>query len=359
MARTRELRFVPKQLRYFGRDEKHAFGYPVPCLTDIQRKSYEAFLQVDVPPEKRKNQGLEAVLREIFPIVSYDGSMRLEYVRYELGEPRYDPDECRQLRLTYGRPFRLWLRLVKGDESIEEDVYLGDLPIMVGGGEFIINGAERVVVSQLHRSPGVDFLLETEAGDRKFFSCRIIPERGSWIEVQVTRRETLHVRIDQSGRFSAMTLLRAMDPEHSTDEQILRKFYEVKTISTRDIRCIERLENQIPCGDVIDPGSGEILAESCEPISREKAEKIVQSSLKEVLVLDGVDDPLVLNSCREDPSGRCCAFTSDSARATRRSWPRPRSCSTRSFSIRTATGSAGSAGSASTGNSSRTCPRQR
>jgi len=303
MARTRELRFVPKELRYFGRDREHAFEHPIPCLTDIQRKSYEAFLQADVPPEKRKNQGLEAVLRETFPIVSYDGSMRLEYVRYELGEPRYDPDECRQLRLTYGRPFRVWLRLVKGEETIEEDVYLGDLPIMIGGGEFIINGAERVVVSQLHRSPGVDFLLETEAGERRFFSCRIIPERGSWIEMQVTRKDTLHVRIDQSGRFSAMTLLRAMDPEHSTDEQILREFYKVKTVSARDIRCVERLQDQIPCGDVIEPETGEVLAESCEPISREKAEKIVQSSLKEVLVLDEVEDPIILNSCREDPSG--------------------------------------------------------
>ena len=101
------------------------------------------------------------MLREIFPIESYDKTLRLEYLRYELGKPRYEPDECRQLRLTYGRPFRVWLRLTK-EQPIEEEVYLGDMPIMLGGGEFIINGAERVVVSQLHRSPGVDFVGEIE-----------------------------------------------------------------------------------------------------------------------------------------------------------------------------------------------------
>ena len=104
------------------------------------------------------------MLREIFPIESYDKTLRLEYIRYELGKPRYEPHECRQLRLTYGRPFRVWLRLTK-EQPIEEEVYLGDMPIMLGGGEFIINGAERVVVSQLHRSPGVDFV--SEIGGRR------------------------------------------------------------------------------------------------------------------------------------------------------------------------------------------------
>ncbi len=104
------------------------------------------------------------------------------------------------------------------------------MPIMIGGGEFIINGAERVVVSQLHRSPGVDFVIETSEADRKLHSCRIIPERGSWIEINVTKKETLGVRIDQSGKFSAMTLLRAMDPAYSTDADILRAFYSTETM---------------------------------------------------------------------------------------------------------------------------------
>jgi len=108
-------------------------------------------------------------------------TLKLEYLRYDLGKPRYDPDECRQLRLTYGRPLHVWLRLNKGETTLEESVYLGDMPIMIGGGEFIINGAERVVVSQLHRSPGVDFVVEVESGDKKLHACRVIPsaEAGS------------------------------------------------------------------------------------------------------------------------------------------------------------------------------------
>ena len=164
---------------------------PIPDLTEIQTRSYDAFLQHEVPWQKRKDQGIEGVLREIFPIESYDKTLRLEYVRYELGKPRYEPDECRQLRLTYGRPFKVWLRLTK-EQPVEEEVYLGDIPIMLGGGEFIINGAERVVVSQLHRSPGVDFVMrDGRTGDRRLHSCRIIPERGSWIELNVTRKESL------------------------------------------------------------------------------------------------------------------------------------------------------------------------
>src|ERR1700726_2818078 len=219
----------PEQTRNFGQ-----FGdaVEVPSLTDVQTKSYDRFLQLDVLPEKREPTGLEGVLREIFPIESYDKSISLDYIKYELGKPRYDPDECRQLRLTYGRPFRVWLRLNK-EQPVEEEVYLGDMPIMIGGGEFIINGAERVVVSQLHRSPGVDFVVETEAGERKLHSCRIIPERGSWIEINVTKKGTLGVRIDQSGKFSAMTLLRAMDPSYSTSAAIIRKFYSSETVKLK------------------------------------------------------------------------------------------------------------------------------
>src|ERR1700761_9521448 len=215
---TRIIR--PPLIRNFGR-----FGdaVEVPDLTDVQTRSYDRFLQLDVSFDRRTQTGLEGVLQEIFPIESYDKKISLEYIRYELGKPRYDADECRQLRLTYGRPFRVWLRLKKSDgTAVEEEVYLGDMPIMIGGGEFIINGAERVVVSQLHRSPGVDFVVETEASDRKLHSCRIIPERGSWVEINVTKKEALGVRIDQSGKFSAMTLLRAMDKAYSSNADILR-----------------------------------------------------------------------------------------------------------------------------------------
>src|SRR6185436_11137534 len=211
MAVTARSRLETTNTRRFGSGRT---PYAIPDLTEIQTKSYEAFLQYETPQDKRKAEGLEGVLREIFPIESYDKKLSLSYIRYELGKPRYEPHECRQLRLTYGRPFRVWLRLTK-EQPIEEEVYLGDMPIMLGGGEFIINGAERVVVSQLHRSPGVDFMLSMEQGDKKTYSCRVIPERGSWIELAISKKDALGVRIDQSGKFSAMTLLRAMEPDFS------------------------------------------------------------------------------------------------------------------------------------------------
>ena len=140
----------PTQERNFGR-----FGdaVEVPSLTDVQTKSYDRFLQLDaIRPKSARTAGLEGVLREIFPIESYDKTLSLDYIKYELGKPRYGPDECRQLRLTYGRPFKVWLRLNK-EQPVEEEVYLGDMPIMIGGGEFIINGAERVVVSSCTARP--------------------------------------------------------------------------------------------------------------------------------------------------------------------------------------------------------------
>src|SRR6187399_550660 len=210
-------------IRTFGR-------YPpiveLPDLVEVQTLAWHEFLAADVAQANRDTQGLESLLREVFPIYSYDKTMCLEYVGYELGRPRYTIDECRKLRLTYGYPFKVRLRLVK-PEPIEEEVYLGEIPIMVGGGEFIINGSERVIVSQLHRSPGVDFSFDqTSASDnRKLHSCWIIPERGSWVELNVTKKETLSIRIDQSGKFSAVTLLRALTETLSTDRDLLRQFY--------------------------------------------------------------------------------------------------------------------------------------
>src|ERR1700736_4999905 len=248
-----QRKILPPATRNFGR---HGDAVEVPPLTDVQTRSYARFLQLEVEPEKRTPTGLEGVLREIFPIESYDKTLSLQYIKYELGKPRYGPDECRQLRLTYGRPFRVWLRLVK-DQHVEEEVYLGDMPIMIGGGEFIINGAERVVVSQLHRSPGVDFVVETEASERKLHSCRIIPERGSWIEINVTKKDTLGVRIDQSGKFSSMTLLRAMDPAYSSSADIFKAFYPVEEVKVTAANK-ERLVGALVADDVINPEDGEL-----------------------------------------------------------------------------------------------------
>ena len=302
MATTSQRRLHPQEIRHFG---SLRAPHPTPDLTEIQTRSYSEFLQYEVPPDKRKDQGMEGVLREIFPIESYDKSLRLEYLGYALGKPRYEPDECRQLRLTYGRPFKVWLRLTK-EEPIEEEVYLGDLPIMLGGGEFIINGAERVVVSQLHRSPGVDFVTEMAAGETRLHNCRIIPERGSWIELNVTRKESLFVRIDQSGKFSAMMLLRAMDPKYSEDAALLRTFYKTSVESIVDGRSATKIEGKLAVGDVVyppdSPRAGEIIVECGQKITKNVAETVCTSGLSSVEVTADVKNPLLLNALADDPT---------------------------------------------------------
>ncbi len=297
---TTVRRIVPAQRRNFGRIHDE---FPVPDLTQIQTLSYERFLQADDAAESRLDSGLEGVFREIFPIESYDKTLRLEFLRYDLGKPRYDADECRQLRLTYGRPLHVWLRLNKGETTLEESVYLGDMPIMIGGGEFIINGAERVVVSQLHRSPGVDFVVEVESTDKKLHACRVIPERGSWIELAVTKKDTLGVRIDQSGKFSSMTLLRAMSPAFSSDDAILEAFHEAEDVDSSDPKCASRLENKVACGDVVDPATGEVLVDSGTIISKALAQVLADAGgLGPIRVLKEARDPLILQSLQEDPT---------------------------------------------------------
>ena len=291
-------------LRVFG-------GYqhivPVPDLTEIQRKAYDDFLMVEVPQGQREARGLEELLREVFPIYSYDKTMCLEYVGYELGRPRYTIDECRKLRLTFGYPFKVRLRLVK-PEPVEEEVYLGEIPLMIGGGEFIINGSERVIVSQLHRSPGVDFSVDTASADRKLHSCWIIPERGSWIELNVTKKDILTVRIDQSGKFSAVTLLRALDEELSTDQQILRAFYKTKVVkkgkNQTENAFAKAITGKIAVGDIQIIKTGEVLVPSATEISEAQALEIAAGELGEIEVIDADPadlDLLIINSLHEDP----------------------------------------------------------
>jgi len=300
MAVTARRRLETETTRRFGSGRE---AYAIPDLTEIQTKSYARFLQYDTAFDKRKDEGLEGVLREIFPIESYDKKLSLSYLRYELGKPRYEPDECRQLRLTYGRPFRIWLRLNR-EQPIEEEVYLGDLPIMLGGGEFIINGAERVVVSQLHRSPGIDFVSEIESGERRLFSCRVIPERGSWIEINTTKKDSITVRIDQSGKFSVVTLLRAMDPKFGLDADILRTFYETTKQKITDSRSAAKIEGKVAVGDVVYPvGSdraGEIIIENGQKITKTAAETIKDSGLKLVEIMEPPATSILLNALADD-----------------------------------------------------------
>jgi len=287
----------------------------IPDLVAIQRSSYDRFLQRDVAPTKRKPVGLEAIFQETFPIESYDKKMLLEYLYYELEKPHYTPMQCRQLRLTYGYPLKIWCRLrtKEGEDLAEQAMYLGEMPIMIGGGEFIVNGAVRVIVSQLHRSPGVDFLIESKEGDRVLHGGRVIPERGSWIEIGVSNKDTLVVRIDQSSKIPATIFLRAMDPAYSTTEQILRLFYPTKAVPITKLT-----PTMWAVEPVVDKESGEIIVKAGAQISdkvsliqaayeapKEKSAKKQAKAKKSkesitIEVIETARDTLILNTLAED-----------------------------------------------------------
>lgn len=279
--------------------------FEISNLTEIQTLSYAKFLQLDTEPTHRADWGIEAILREVFPVNSYDGRYRLEYIKYDLGKPRYSALECRQLRLTYGMPFRVWLRLVS-ENNVEEEVYLGDIPIMIGGGEFIINGSERVVVSQLHRSPGVDFVQHSEPGERKQFSCRVIPERGSWIEIVVSKRGTLGIRIDQSGRFPAMTFLRALSRDYGDSSSLIKIFYGTTTIKVGKDIAQDRLIGKYVASDVIyprgHPRCGEIIIEIGQQVFENHVVEMRDATVKSVEIIDDLSDTVAISSIAEDPT---------------------------------------------------------
>jgi len=280
---------------------KRGDAIPIPDLVEVQRASYDRFLQLDQPFDKRDaEQGLEALLTEVFPIQSYDETMRLEYLYYKLDDPRYTPDECRELRLTYGMPFRIGVRLVREDvaEIPEEEIYLGELPVMMGGGEYIINGAERVIVNQLHRSPGVDFSIASAEADRPLHSARIIPERGSWIELEVSKKDILQMRIDQSTKIPCTTFLRAIDEDFSTTDTLIRLFYDVETIKVHDLK-----PEHYVASAIIDTETGEEIVPSVAQVG-DRVEQVMNSSLDTVDIITNANDALILNTIADEKSAK-------------------------------------------------------
>ncbi len=276
---------------------KRGDAMPVGDLCEVQTDAYERFLQLSIAPEERnKTLGLEALLREVFPIKSYDETMNLEYTTYMLEEPRYTPDECRELRLTFGRPFRVGLTLKREGkpELPEEQIYLGEFPIMMGGGEFIVNGAERVIVSQLHRSPGVDFQVVSSEGDRPLHSARIIPERGSWIELEVTKKDVLAMRIDQSTKLAATTFLRCLDESVAETSALLSLFYEVSEIKVENLK-----PEHWAAESIIDTSTGEELVHVGRQIG-DAHSAIMNSTLRKVRVIENPSDVLILNTVAEE-----------------------------------------------------------
>src|SRR4051794_3936520 len=218
----------------FGRIPEVA---PMPNLIEVQRSSYDHFLQMEVPPEQRASVGLQEVFKSVFPIRDFSERAQLEFVRYELETPKYDVDECQQRGITFAAPLKVTLRLVvwdvdedTGSRSIrdikEQDVYMGDMPLMTRNGTFIINGTERVIVSQMHRSPGVFFDHDkgkTHSSGKYLFAARVIPYRGSWLDFEFDAKDHLYVRIDRRRKLPATTLLLALDDANTEKKRAERK----------------------------------------------------------------------------------------------------------------------------------------
>src|SRR5512134_3191336 len=216
---------------------KREGGMPMPHLLDIQTAAFQTLLVPDDIHGARQDVSLERVFRDLFPISDVNGKYSLEFISYHLGEPKYSVEECIERDMTYAAPLKATLRLDVFEEvdgqrrlknAIEKEVYLGELPIMTPLGTFVINGAERVVVSQLHRSPGVVFEEDTHPNGQRLFSARIIPFRGSWVEFTIDIHDVIYVHIDKKKKFPASALLRAFG--YGTNADILKLFFATKVL---------------------------------------------------------------------------------------------------------------------------------
>ncbi len=273
----------------------------MPNLIEVQKSSYDDFLMVKEPPGGRPgDHGLQAVFKSVFPISDFSGRATLEFVRYEFEPPKYDVDECMQRDMTYSAPLKVKLRLIvfdvneeTGSKSIkdvkEQDVYMGDMPLMTSNGTFVINGTERVIVSQMHRSPGVFFDHDkgkTHSSGKFLFAARIIPYRGSWLDFEFDAKDIVFVRIDRRRKLPVTTLLYALGLD---DEDILSTFY--KKVPVKDGKLgwrlpfvAEKMRSITPAADLKDAKTGDIIVKAGEKITARRARELAEAGLKEILV---------------------------------------------------------------------------
>src|SRR5688572_16539332 len=233
MAEAQTVASRKRVRKFFGKIAEVA---EMPNLIEVQKESYDQFLQVKEPPGGRATEGLQAVFKSVFPISDFTGQAMLEFVRYEFEPPKYDVDECQQRGMTYAAPLKVTLRLIvfevdqdTGAKSVkdikEQDVYMGDMPFMTSNGTFVVNGTERVIVSQMHRSPGVFFDHDrgkTHSSGKLLFAARIIPYRGSWLDIEFDAKDIVHARIDRRRKIPVTSLLMALGMD---GEEFLSTFY--------------------------------------------------------------------------------------------------------------------------------------
>jgi DNA-directed RNA polymerase subunit beta len=288
----------------------------VPNLLAVQLESYANFLQQDADPERRKNEGLESVFQSVFPIDSPKGKYLLEYHGYIVGETKYSVEECKERDLTYAAPLKARLRLVINEEDpdtkeskikdiIQSEVFLGEIPLLTDKGTFIINGAERVIVSQLHRSPGVFFGDEIHPNGKRLFNARIIPYRGSWVEFTVDINDVMFVNIDRRRKIPVTVLLKAMG--FDTNQAIIRLFHQVENlkIAQRASKKDEEIVGRIAVQDILDKKTGEVLIECGHAISAAHIEKLRASKMTGIPVIKfrenlGPEEDIVLKTLAKD-----------------------------------------------------------
>src|SRR5881227_3700187 len=272
-----------------------------PNLIEVQLNSYVDFLQKDVPFAKRKNHGLQAVFREVFPIQSYDEKAVLDFSHYEIGDPKLTALEAQREGQTYSAPLHVTFQLREEKGTKEEKVYMGEIPLMTPQGTFVINGAERVVVSQLYRSPGIAFESTIHLNGKVLYSFRIIPDRGSWIEVQFDTADLLYIYLDRRKRrrkFLATTFLRALG--YGPDEDVIKLFYNIETLKLSEKLDEEMLTTKVLTAEVRD---GEVtVARAFEPLTLATVRQIMALGIKEVKVIDISTDDTVVKALKKDPA---------------------------------------------------------
>src|SRR4051812_21028699 len=281
-----------KQISFAKLDQ----GMEMPHLLDIQTRAFEALLQLDAASHDREDIGLERVFKDLFPIADVHENFSLEFVRYSLGEPKYTVEECIERDMTYSAPLKATLQLVINEEVngtkrprniIEKEVYLGELPLLTPLGTFVINGAERVIVSQLHRSPGVVFEEATHPNGQRLISSRIIPFRGSWVEFTVDIHDVIYVHIDKKKKFPATALLRAFG--YGTNSELLRLFFAVRQLDLTKKR-ESRVDVKEVVGAIIAEDitlTGEATPEDAPKARTKKAKAERERSENEMLVKEG------------------------------------------------------------------------
>ncbi|MGE4326613.1 MAG: DNA-directed RNA polymerase subunit beta, partial [Pseudodonghicola sp.] len=289
-----------KRLRkYYGKIRE---VLEMPNLIEVQKSSYDLFLNSGDQPEPQAGEGIMGVFQSVFPIKDFNETAVLEFVKYELEKPKYDVEECQQRDMTYSAPLKVTLRLIvfdidedTGAKSVkdikEQDVFMGDMPLMTQNGTFVVNGTERVIVSQMHRSPGVFFDHDkgkTHSSGKLLFACRIIPYRGSWLDFEFDAKDIVFARIDRRRKLPVTTLLYALGMDQ---ESIMDAYYQTVTYSLRRGQgwvtpfFPDRVRGTRPTYDLVDAATGEIFAEAGKKITPRAAKKLIEEgSIKELLV---------------------------------------------------------------------------